>query len=541
MVNRVRGPTPRPQLRQTRTKRSKAPRPGADGAHVDSGHQDMGDMETGDSADDGDNDGQQKGHHRGIIAARGRKTSIAGVREDVAATEAEAESGAATARGITRKGMGGGLGDSGFQQREHAREAYESKMRGHVENDAERFAALREGGAVDSFNPELLPRDVEKLGQMSAANHMVRMFDHWVLQGLDRKACIETAASWLVEFDRNDNIRKVLTELESRPIRDVYPLELLIELVRSEPEKVPDISERPLLSDQDALNGKKPVFEGHAIYIPVPKDVRLKSFALLGGARPGYEFFPSAVKTECYELLIDTAGTWRFALLGVRTKSLGGGKIIKEENEGILDVFTVEVVQMGRKGEVRGHLVDHESRAVPEDRAADGTRIPTSEIDLEALEAKREPAEKSKAQRTEDIMKQAVARRKETHAQTSPGGLNRSALSRSQSGEDKVVVPALSKQVAAMIREGIVKDPAQRNQAQTYTLDVTFFVPGDYASEYDRNELFHLAVENAAPFDEVWAQAAEAIEKMLAEHEPAARPPSVEDMRRALRRARVAQ
>lgn len=539
MVNRVRGPMPRPQLRQTRTKRSKAPRPGTDGAHIDSGHQDMGEMDTGDTADDGDNDGQQKGHHRGIIAARGRKTSLSGVREDLAATEAEAESGAATARGITRKGMGGGLGDSGFQQREHAREAYEAKMRGHVENDAERFAALREGGAVDSFNPELLPRDVEKLGQMSAANHMVRMFDHWVLQGLDRKACIETAASWLVEFDRNDNIRKVLTELESRPIRDVYPLELLIELVRSEPEKVPDITEGPLLSHQDALNGKKPVFEGHAIYIPVPKDVRIKSFALLGGARPGYEFFPSAVKTDCYELLIDTAGTWRFAILGVRTKSLGGGKIIKEENAATLDVFTIEVVQMGRKGEVSGHLVDHESHQ-DADVAADGTRIPTSEIDLEALEATRKPAKKSKAEQTEDIMKQVVARRKETHAQTSPGGLNRSQLTTSQPGEGAVVVPALSKQVAAMMRDGILKDPAQRNQAQTYSLDVTFFVPGDYASEYDRNELFHLAVENAAPFDDVWQQAAEAIGKMLEEHEPQARPPTVDDVRRSLRRARVA-
>ena len=525
MVHRVRGPTIRPQLRQQRTKSSKPAKPKVEADRVDSGIHDMPDMDMDmDMGDDGDNDGQHKGHHRGILAHRGRKTSLAGVREDIAASEAEAESGAATARGIMRKGMGGSLGDSGFQQREHAREAYERNLRGNVENDAARFDALRQSGAVDSFNPEMLPRDVEKLGQMSAANHMVRMFDHWLLRGLDRQACIETAASWLVEFDRADNVRKVLVELESRPIRDVYPLELLIELVKTEPEKVPTVVEGHLISNQEALNGSKPIFEGHAIYIPIPKDVRLKSFALLGGARPGYEFFPSAIKPDCYELLIDTEGTWRFGLLAVRTTSLGGGKIIKEAAEAILDIFTVVVSKMGRKG---GEVVDVER--------VDLTDLSTEVINLKSGEGK------SAAERTDDIMAQAVARRKQTApTATSSPVLNRTQQrDRSNVSEGAHLVPALSQQLATALREGIVKDPPQKNQAQTYTLDVTFYVPGDYPSEYDRNELLHLAVESAAPFDDVWTTAVEAIANLLEVYEPDAQAPSVDDVRRALRRARV--
>ena len=48
----------------------------------------------------------------------------------------------------------------------------------------------------------------------------------------------------------------------------------------------------------------------------------LEAFALLGGERPGYEFFPSP-KDGYYTLQIDTPGEWQFALFAVRTESLG--------------------------------------------------------------------------------------------------------------------------------------------------------------------------------------------------------------------------
>lgn len=260
-----------------------------------------------------------------------------------AAGVGEEDDSAATVDGVRRKPA---ASDSFADGEGAGREAYEAYLKGNVAEDAQRFAALRDQGAVDSFDPGMDPSSVEKLGQIKAAAHMIRLYDHWTLEGVDRTGAIEKASSWLAGFSRTDNVRKVLTELESKPIRDVYPLEVMLHILETAPQKLPGVQKGHLIGSAPAFTEDR-VFAGHPVQVPVPDGVRLKGFALLGGLRPGYEFHPSASKDDQYTLLIDTPGTWEFAVLGVRTQALG--KMTKELPGGVVERFEVHVREMGRK------------------------------------------------------------------------------------------------------------------------------------------------------------------------------------------------
>jgi hypothetical protein len=261
-------------------------------------------------------------------------------------SDAANETEAATADGIRRKGRGSMGGGDGFGGREQGREAYDQILQGNIAKDAKKFEDLRAQGQSDSFDPGLDPKEVEMLGNLKAANHMVRLYDHWMMGGVDRSLAIEKAVEWLSGFSKVTNIKKVLIEMESKPIRDIYPLEVLVNFLRTSPQKVPGFEEGNLLGKTSVLSEDKRVFAGHPCQIPVPANWRLKAFALLGGKRPGYEFFPSP-KSDQYTLQVDTPGIWEFALLGVKTEKLG--KMERELPGGMIDVFSVHVHEMGRK------------------------------------------------------------------------------------------------------------------------------------------------------------------------------------------------
>lgn len=255
------------------------------------------------------------------------------------------ETGRATVDGVARKG--GSFGDKdGFDGEASARMAYEAYMRGNIQADAERFEALRQQGAVDNFDPALAPGDVEQRGHFAAATHMVRLFEHWLLESPERDLAIDKAASWLAGFQRPDMVRKVLAELESKPIRDVYPLEILLHLLETQPQKLPGISWGSVLGNFQVLRPGERVYAGHPMQLPVPDNMRIKAFALLGGERPGYEFFPSP-KPGHYTFQVDTPGDWDFALFAVRTEKLG--KMERELQDGVVESFTLRVSDMGRK------------------------------------------------------------------------------------------------------------------------------------------------------------------------------------------------
>jgi hypothetical protein len=266
----------------------------------------------------------------------------------MADSEAEADSGAATAMGIKRKGRsGGGMGQGdGFDEDSRRREAYEQMLLGNISEDKERFSAMTRMGSTDFFDPELDPHAVEALG-LRAAGHMVRMYDHWMLDGMDRDQTIRSAAKLLSNFMRPQNVRRVLNELENAPIRDVYPLEVMFHMLENMPESLEGISSVPIVENAADLCGNNHVHAGHTFKIRVPKDVKIKAFALMGGDRPGYEFFPSP-KDGVFSMQVDTPGTWEFALMGVPTKKVG--RMYKEDTSAArVHRFTVEVREMGRK------------------------------------------------------------------------------------------------------------------------------------------------------------------------------------------------
>lgn len=299
------------------------------------------------SATDTDGPSDVTGRTRKRAGRKGGGLNADGAGDVASAREAEGDVELALDIAVKRKGEGG-FSEHQADGFERGREAYEAYLKGNVKQDAERFRELAAVGVVDTFDPELTPHAVEALGHIRSAKHMVRLYDHWTLNDVGREEAIERAAQWLSGFQRVDNVKKVLLELEGTPIRDIYPLEVMLKMFERHPERLEGVSVGHVLGGATALEEGR-VFAGHAVQVPVPPNTRLKAFALLGGQRPGYEFFPSP-KDGYYTLQIDTPGEWEFALFAVRTESLG--KIDRELPGGVLETFQVKVVEMGKKDAV---------------------------------------------------------------------------------------------------------------------------------------------------------------------------------------------
>lgn len=263
-------------------------------------------------------------------------------------SEAEAESGASTARGIKRKGNSGGgnQGGDGWDGEEQRQAQYEKMMLGNISEDEDRFQRLRAEGAADAFEPSLDGRGVEGLG-LKAASHMVRLYDHLRLDGLDRDQTISKAASLVGQFMSSTNRRRLFTELENSPIRDIYPLEVMLRVLEDNPRSLPGVRLEALVDSPSAQDGIVQAFAGHPFKLTLPPSVRLKGFALLGGDRPGYEFFPDH-KDGQYVMQVDTPGVYEFAVMGVGTRKLG--RMDREvADDTRVHRFAVQVEEMGAK------------------------------------------------------------------------------------------------------------------------------------------------------------------------------------------------
>jgi hypothetical protein len=412
------------------------------------------------------------------------------LREEHAEEVDPQESGATGVDSVKRsKGGDSGGSSDGFDQGQQQREAYERLLKGNVNDDQARLAALRAKGLKDAFNPDATASEVEKQGMPRLAGHIVRLYDAWTLQGIDHAGAVEKMATWLAQLSTPQAIRKVLSELENKPIRDVYPLELLMHVLDHRPELLPGVKPGVVLGNSGDLADGKKVFAGHAVSVQVPPDTRLKSFALLGGARPGYEFHPTAGNDTTYTLVIDTPGRWKFAVLAVPMVNLG--RIQKEGAEAILEVFNVAVHAMGKKGEpMTPEQWWQEQRAIDDDGddGDDGDDENDGEGPVAANDAAMiEPA------------------------------------------------PLLSLQVRTSL-ERIVKDASTSSAATTYSWDVRLYVPG---APMAGDGLLHVVVDRAGPFDVAWSKAREAIAHKQRELEPGRALLTQEDVAAALRRARV--
>lgn len=406
------------------------------------------------------------------------------------------ETGATGPDAIKRSKGGDAGGDSdGFEGRDGQREAYERYMRGNVRADQERFDELRRKGAKDDFSPTRPALEVEALGTNRATAHVVRLYEAWTLEGMGRTEALQKAASFLAEFRSAQNIRKVLAELESKPIRDVYPLEVLMKLLDERPELLPGVRAGSVIGNAaELLDGKK-VLAGYPAAVQVPQDVRLKSFALLGGARPGYEFAP-AVEEGKYTLLVDTPGEWAFAVLAAPLQQLG--RIQRETQEAILEIFRVTVHAMGKKGEP---LTPEEWRALHDfDDEGEGDGEP------EAFSADDDADH--------------------------PDGMK--AIEQPPAPPAANLAVQIRTQLDRIRRDDVTAGtPAA---ATTYSWDASFFRPGAPAGA---DPLLHLVVERAGPFDAAWSKARDALAQKQREFEPGRATVTAEDFTAALRRARV--
>ncbi|MBL91026.1 MAG: hypothetical protein CMH56_04340 [Myxococcales bacterium] len=275
---------------------------------------------------------------------RAKKASAEGASElDDSLKDGDLDSETLTANAVSRKGGGGSdlLGGDSFGEG-NRREMIEQYLLGHIKEDSDHFSKLRAEGQNDFFDPELDAKAIEDLG-LKAPGHMVRLFDYWRHQGLDRFETIEKSASLLNGFRNAGKVRQLFNELETSPIRDIYPLEVMISLLEQNNNKLPGVNFGNVLQNLDQLAKEQTAVTGHPTLLELPKDYRIKGFAILGGRRPGYAFTPSP-KEGYYQLNVETEGQWDFALLAVPTKQVG--RITRElPSESILEKFSLNVIE----------------------------------------------------------------------------------------------------------------------------------------------------------------------------------------------------
>lgn len=403
--------------------------------------------------------------------------------EEVVERDDAHETGATGADAVKRSKGGDTGGGDGFEGGQDQREAYERWMRGRVDADQERIAKLKQRGAKDDFNENRTPVEVEALGTHRAVAHVVRLHETWALAGMSRDAAIGNAAHFLAGFSAVQNIRKVLADLESSPIRDVYPLEVLMKILDERPDLLPGVRGGHVVGNADALAKGAVVLAGHPVQVQLPRDVRIKSFALLGGGRPGYEFHPH--KDEgVFQLLVDTPGRFMFALLAAPLQQLG--RIQRETSEAILEIFSVNVHAMGKKGEPLS----------PEEWAA-----------LQALDDDDDEVDnESGCDESDDEVPDVAA----------------------------APAPSLAAQVRAAL-ERVVRTPGADAGATTYSWEAELFRPGGALCD---EPLLRVSITDAGPFDQAWVKARQAIVDKQREWEPSRAPVTAEDLTAALRRAR---
>lgn len=107
--------------------------------------------------------------------------------------------------------------------------------------------------------------------------------------------------------------RRVLSSFQAGVgIGEVYPLEVLEDIVLRSPRFVPHVKLAPFLQTPPRVQGT----EGEPLEVRCDPALKITAFALKGGGYPGYAFEP-APEPGCFSLLVDTAGRYQLLLLGV--------------------------------------------------------------------------------------------------------------------------------------------------------------------------------------------------------------------------------
>lgn len=186
---------------------------------------------------------------------------------------------------------------------------------------------------LDAFDPALPPSQVEPLGSLRAAVHLVRLMDHMEANGTAHDQVVQHAARLLLSFSNPATIHGVLHELEQAPVYNVYPLELEMALLDHAPRLFPNTSRGNVVANKEELAGSPRTKAGHDCRLHLPRTMKLTAFALLTPGQPGYEFEP--VRPGIFRLLVDTPGEWSFAVRAQQGLDI------------LIDTFTVVVRDAG--------------------------------------------------------------------------------------------------------------------------------------------------------------------------------------------------
>jgi hypothetical protein len=127
-----------------------------------------------------------------------------------------------------------------------------------------------------------------------------------------RAQCVRSLADTIVQLGPGLGRRVLSSFMSGVGIGEVYPLEVLEEIVLRHPRFVPQTGLRPFLTSPPRLQGE----EGVPIEVRCEPALKVTGFALKGGGFPGYVFEP-AKEPGCFLLTVDTAGRYQLLLLAV--------------------------------------------------------------------------------------------------------------------------------------------------------------------------------------------------------------------------------
>lgn len=176
------------------------------------------------------------------------------------------------------------------------------------------------------------PAELKSMGSLVAGRHILTLLARR-RNDPDRPGLIREVADLVLGLEDPPYARRLLLELiDAGRIVDVYPLEVLEEVVARQPGYISGVEPGPLILNRAALEAAT-----HAVEVPIRLEValglKMKAFALAGGGTPGYCLSPGP--PAVYHLELGDAGTYTFLFRGdLRKKSY-------------LDRLTLKVVDPG--------------------------------------------------------------------------------------------------------------------------------------------------------------------------------------------------
>jgi hypothetical protein len=159
-------------------------------------------------------------------------------------------------------------------------------------------------------DPTVTSAELASMGALVAARHLMTLLARR-RRDVGRAEVVDEAARLLLGLEDPRLARRLLLDMgDAGRIVDVYPLEVLAEVMRRRPDWLEGLRFGPVVENAAELRGRVFGVE-ERVPLQVPLALRLKAFALEGGGAPGYCLAPGP--PGLYHLELGAAG--RFCLL----------------------------------------------------------------------------------------------------------------------------------------------------------------------------------------------------------------------------------